>query len=107
MKLLNSLYEYIASGKELTWEGVKEQAQEAVDWLWEHIDRRGKPTEYAQDILKQLHGARVYLDESQMAEAAYRFGSYEAFRKGLMGSITLANGDVKKYYQQMLEEHTK
>ena len=30
--------------KELTWEGVKEQAQGAVDWLWEHIDRQGKPT---------------------------------------------------------------
>ena len=27
MKLLNGLYEYIASTKELTWEGVKEQAQ--------------------------------------------------------------------------------
>ena len=90
MKLLNSLYEYIASTKELTWESVKEQAQGAVDWLWEHIDRRGKPTEYAQDILRQLHGSRVRLDESQMAEAAYRFGSYDAFRKGLMGNITLA-----------------
>lgn len=90
MKLLSALYEYIASGKELTWEGVKEQAQAAADWLWEHIDRKGKPTDYAQDILKQLHGARVYLDESQMAEAEYRFGSYDVFRKGLMGSITLA-----------------
>lgn len=89
-KLLNGLYEYIASGKELTWEGVKEQAQGAVDWLWEHIDRRGRPTEYAQEILRQIHGARVRLDESQMAEAEYRFGSYEQFRKGLMGSITFA-----------------
>ena len=89
-KLLNGLYEYIASAKELTWEGVKEQAQGAVDWLWEHIDRQGKPTEYAQEILRQIHGARVRLDESQMAEAEYRFGSYEQFRKGLMGSITFA-----------------
>jgi hypothetical protein len=46
-KLLNGLYEYIASGKELTWEGVKKQAQGTVDWLWQHIDRKGKPTEYA------------------------------------------------------------
>ena len=94
-KLLNGLYEHIASGKELSWEGVKEQAQGAVDWLWEHIDRRGKPTEYAQDILKQLHGSRVRLDESQMAEAEYRFGSYEQFHKGLMGSISFAkNADM-------------
>jgi hypothetical protein len=32
----------------------------------------------------------VRLDESQMAEAEYRFGSYDAFRKQLMGSITFA-----------------
>ena len=89
-KLLNGLYEYIAGNKELTWEGVKEQAQGAVDWLWEHIDRKAKHSEYAQDILKQIHGSRVYLDESQMAEVEYRFGSYSDYRKSLFGNITIA-----------------
>lgn len=86
--LLNGLYEYIASTKELTWEGVKEQAQGAVDWLWEHIDRRGKPTEYAQDILNQLHGSKVRLDESQMAEAEYRFGSYVRRGGGVLVQVS-------------------
>lgn len=57
MKLLNGLYEYIASGKELTWEGVKEQAQGAADWLWEHIDRRGKRSDYAWE--NNCHGGSL------------------------------------------------
>lgn len=32
-RLLNEVYEYIAKGEELTWEGVAEMAQPAVDWL--------------------------------------------------------------------------
>ena len=56
-KLLNGLYEYIASTKELTWEGVKEQAQGAVDWLWEHIDRRGKRSDYAWE--NNCHGGSL------------------------------------------------
>lgn len=86
--LLNGLYEYIASTRELTWEGVKEQAQGAVDWLWQHIDRQGKPTEYAQDILNQLRGSKVRLDESQMAEAEYRFGSYVRRGGGVLVQVS-------------------
>ena len=56
-KLLNGLYEYIASTKELTWEGVKEQAQAAADWLWEHIDRRGKRSDYAWE--NNCHGGSL------------------------------------------------
>lgn len=32
-RLLNEVYEYIAKGEELTWEGVAEMAQPAVDWM--------------------------------------------------------------------------
>lgn len=88
--LLNSLYEHIASAEDLTWESVREQAQPAVDWLQSHVDTKSKRSEYAQDILNQLHGSRVYLDESQMAEAAFRFGSYNDYRRLMMGSITFA-----------------
>lgn len=87
--LLKDFYGYIASGKELSWEGVKEQARGAAQWLMEH--KKQERSEYAQDILSQIHGSRIYLDESQKAEAAYRFGSFNDYRKGLMGSITIAN----------------
>lgn len=88
-ELLNSFYNYIATEKELTWDGVKKQAQAAVDWLQDHVKQQR--SEYAQEILDQLHGSRIYLDESQKAEAAYRFGSFNEFRKSLMGSVTIAN----------------
>ena len=87
-KLLNGFYENIASNKELTWDDVREKAKPIANWLMDHVEH-GR-SDYAQEILDQIKGNRVYLDESQMEEAAYRFGSYDTYRKSLMGSITLA-----------------
>lgn len=88
--MLDRFYGYIASEKELTWEGVMEQAQKPVDWLMEHHVHRKERSEYADDILRQLRGTKVRLDESQMAEAAHRFGSYNDYRKSLFGNVTLS-----------------
>ena len=106
--ILKPFYEYIATEKELSWEGVMEQAQPAVQWLQEHTQIKKERSEYAQDILKQLRGTRVYLDESQIAEAAYRFGSYNDFRKSLMGSITLAkdaNTSLDSLWQELSSQY--
>lgn len=61
VKLLNSLYEYIAKGKELTWDGVVEMAQPAVEWLQSHVNMTEKDA-YAydqelvgQDLLRQVY----------------------------------------------------
>lgn len=101
--LLNSFYEYIAKEKELTWEGVSEAAQPAVDWLQKHVDLKPQRSEYAQEILGQLRGSRIYLDESQKAEAAHRYGSFNDFRKSLMGSVTIAN-DAKTSLDSLWQE---
>lgn len=61
-KLLNSLYEYIAKGEELTWEGVKEAAAPAVEWLQGHENTKKQIADYAydeeliaQDLLRQVY----------------------------------------------------
>lgn len=61
-KLLNSLYEYIAKGEELTWEGVKEAAAPAVEWLQWHENTKKQLADYAydeeliaQDLLRQVY----------------------------------------------------
>lgn len=102
--LLNTFYEYIATERELTWEGVKEQALPAVKWLQEHTVFKPEVSEYARDVLRQIRGSRIYLDESQKAEAAYRFGSFNDFRKSVMGSVTIDNEghtSLDSFWQEM------
>lgn len=88
--MLNEFYAFIATDKELTWETVKEKAAPIVKWLQDHVQIKQARSEYAQDILSTLHNSRVYLDESQQAEAAYQYGSFDNFRKRAMGSIIIA-----------------
>lgn len=89
-KLLNNFYEQIATNKELTWETVKELAQPAVDWLQSNVNIKPERSEYVQDILSFLRTSRIYLDESQVAETAYRYGSFNDYRKMMMGSVIIA-----------------
>lgn len=106
--LLNAFYEGIATAQELTWEGVQEMAQPVVSWLQDHVDLKPRRSEYAQEILSAIRGRKIYLDESQIAEAAYRFGSYDAFRKSLMGSITLsksADMSLDSFWHEMSEQY--
>ena len=101
-KLLNGFYEYIATEKELTWEGVREQARPIANWLMDH--REHTRSDYAQEVLDQIRGSRIRLDDSQKAEAAHRFGSFDAFRKMLMGSVIItndANTSLDSWWQEM------
>lgn len=90
-KLLHTFYESVASSKELSWDQVSEWAQPVVQWLQDHVDLKAERTEYAQTILNQMKGSRIYLDKSQQKEAAYHFGSYNDFRKAMSGKLTISN----------------
>ena len=90
-KLLNSLYEHIAGGEELTWESVKDAAQPAVDWLQSHVATKERRSEYAEEVLREIRGSRIALDELQKKEVAYQYGSYNEFRKKCMGSVIVTD----------------
>ena len=85
--LLNDLYRYIAKGKELTWEGVKEHAQPAVDLLMDSKRKRLDP--YAEEVLAAMKGNKVYLTEEQKQEVRYIYGSVNNFRSAIAGSVVL------------------
>ena len=94
-KLLDGFYGYIAKGDELTWEGVSEAAQPAVDWLQSHVETKKQLDAFAEDVLRELRGSRTYLDETQKKEAAYKFGSYNEYRKKMMGTVIFTdNGSI-------------
>ena len=86
-KLLDGFYGYIAKGEELTWESVVEAAQPAVDWLQSNVETKKQLDTFAADVLRDLRGSRIYLDETQKKEAAYKFGSYNEYRKKMMGTV--------------------
>lgn len=92
--LLNDLYEYIATEKDLTWEDVAEKAQPTVDWIRKHTVFKKERSQYATEILNTVRTSRIALSETQKGEAAYRFGSVNDYRKSMMGSVVIANDGV-------------
>ena len=92
--LLNGVYEYIATEKDLTWEDVAEKAQPAVEWIRKHTVVKKELSQYAKDILHDVRTSRISLSETQKDEAAYRFGSVNDYRKSMMGSVVIANDGV-------------
>lgn len=89
VELLNDFYTHIAQGEELSWESVREKAEPVAAWLEEHTPRTLDP--YAQDILEQIRGTKIKLNQSQKAEAAYQWGSMQDFRKQLGGIASVSD----------------
>lgn len=101
--LLNGLYEHIAGSEELTWESVKEAAQPAVDWLQGHKRQNKQLDGFAREVLTDIRGSKVYLDESQQQEAAHFSGSFNEYRRGLFGSVTVTKSGGVSLDQQWQE----
>ena len=101
-KMLNDFYEYIATSKDLTWEAVREQALPIANWIMDNVEHQRSA--YAQEILDQIKGSKVYLDETQMKEAEHLFGSYNDFRKSVQGAMVIsksANMSLDVWWQEM------
>lgn len=86
-QLLTDFYSYISGSPDLTWEGVKEAAQKAADWLWEN--RREEVDEYSAEILQDLRTRSISLSDSQKAEAAVTHDTFGNYRKSLFGSVKI------------------
>lgn len=106
--ILNNFYEFIATSKELSWEDVMEQADVAASWLMEHKREDFVRDEYAQRVLDDLWGRNFYLDDVQKGEAAHAYGSYQAFRQKVFGTVTAsdkASMSLDELWKEMSAEH--
>lgn len=90
--ILNQFFKEINSEGNLTLDRVAELARPAVRWLREH--RKTERDGFAQEVLQQIRGSKVRLDDSQKGEAAHRFGSYNDLRKALFGTVTFSNDGI-------------
>lgn len=100
-EMLDGVYRYVGTDTEITWEGFREKAEEAADWLMEH--RVKERDRYAQEVLDFMAKRRIRLDDSQIAEAKYQFGSLNAFRKAIKGTVVLdrnANTSLDQFWQE-------
>ena len=89
---LDEYFTGIINSDELTWEYVMEGAYKVAKWVDFEMPTETRPKyEYAEEILKDIRGKGVVLDDFQKAEVAYRYGSYNAFRKSLFGTINFVN----------------
>ena len=91
-KLLGEFYAYIANGEELTWEGVKEAAQGAADWLWNN--RKQATDEYSAEILRDLRTRGVSFNEDQKSEAAVTHDTFANYRKAMFGSVKITENGM-------------
>ena len=87
---LNRLYDYIATDKEVTWEGVKAQASGAAVWLMQHMEREERLDPYAEEVLSELKGLRVSLNENQIRNGAYAYGGAREFRNAALGKFIIS-----------------
>ena len=93
--MLKDFYRYIATDKELAWEGVTEKAGQIADFLMDNVTIKPQRDGYADEVLRNLRGARVRLSDSQRAEVEKLYG-YENYRKMLFGAgiYISRNGEV-------------
>lgn len=89
--LLREAYDYIATGEDITWDGIMERSEEAARWLEEHGEQKTQRDPYADEVLREIKGGSFHLDEQQKQEAAYRYGSMNDYRKGLFGRLNVSD----------------
>ena len=87
-RMLTEFYRFIATDKDYSWEDVQERAMVIAKYLQDNVQIKPQMSDYARDVLRDIRGIKITLDESQRAEVEYRYGSYEAFRKAAFGNVT-------------------
>ena len=87
-RMLNDFYRFIATDKDYAWEDVHQRAMVIAEYLQDNVQIKPQMSDYARDVLRDIRGIKITLDESQRAEVEYQYGSYEAFRKAAFGNVT-------------------
>lgn len=88
-RLISDVYQYIINGQDVTWDGIIEKSQPAVQWLLNHEGGVAHRTEFAQEVLSFFKGYSFSLSEGQKSEVANQYGSFNNFRKRAFGSLSI------------------
>ena len=101
---LSGVYEYILNDPESTWEGVRETAEPAIRWL--QGNEKTRKSQYAQDILASLKGRNFRLDEVQLGEVRYQYGSLKEYRRVVKNMASSKAGmSLDELWQEMASQY--
>ncbi len=103
---LTPFYEGLAVAKNLTWEEISEIAQPAVDFLVDNLSKNTQLDEYAVSVLKEIKSQRISLSDEQKSEVASQYGSYNDYRKSVLGSVTISDSNAIPLDQRWSELST-
>ena len=87
-RMLTEFYRFLATDKDYAWEDVHQRAMVIAEYLQDNVQIKPQMSDYARDVLRDIRGIKITLDESQRADVEYQYGSYEAFRKAAFGNVT-------------------
>lgn len=108
--LLETFYDSVVKYEkgDISWEDIAERAQPVVDWLMENQVEKHELDGFAQDVLRDIRGSRFYLDDQQKQNVAYKYGSYNEFRKRMMGTAVVsdkANMSLDSWWHDMAGQY--
>ena len=79
-RMLTEFYRFIATDKDYGWEDVHEHAMVIAEYLQDNVQIKPQMSDYARDVLRDIRGIKITLDESQRAEAEYQYGCVDAIK---------------------------
>ncbi len=86
---ISKAYTNIMKMQQPSWDAVMDELKGVAEDVQAAIPLQR--SEYASDILKYIRKYRLSLTETQKQEAAYIFGSYDNFRKRMLGNAIISN----------------
>lgn len=88
---LNTLYGYIANENGLNWANVQIHLESiATKILDESKFKNPDISDYAKEVLRDVRSVKMKLNDRQKAAVASQYGSYNEFRKRMMGTLVLS-----------------
>lgn len=105
---LYAFYTLIISGSEdLVWDTVLTRASWIANDILNEVPESTQRDEYAQEILSYIRSKNIRLNDVQRAEVENIYDSYNAYRKRLMGSITISQKgtSLDSVWQDLAEQY--
>lgn len=105
---LFTFYGYMANENGLSWDNVQIYLESiATKILDESKFKNPDVSEYAKSILRDIKGVKIKLNEKQKNAVTEKYGSYNEFRKRMMGTLVLSEEgtSLDERWQELADDY--
>lgn len=104
-KILEGTYRAMGEGSD----DMVGRIEEAAQWLVDHVpESKPKLDSYAEEILREIRGRGVRLNEGQKAEASAFMGKYQDYRRRFFGTLNVSDSagtTLDQFWAEMSEAY--